>query len=99
MGRLVLRELLDLLDLRGSRECLDHPAPRGRPDLKDRRAARWSCSREAPSRVPASQIERNGRRGESHLDVPKIAVERPTTVAALVRAPQPPSRPPSTHQS
>jgi zinc carboxypeptidase len=30
--------------------------------------------------------ERNGRRGDVHLDIPKIAVDRPQTLAATVRA-------------
>ena len=36
--------------------------------------------------VAVEYTERNGRRGEVRLDVPKIAVERPQTLAATVRA-------------
>ena len=37
-------------------------------------------------RSSSSIAERNGRRGELRLDIPKIAVERPQTLAAAVRA-------------
>src|ERR1051326_4143710 len=36
--------------------------------------------------VAVDYVERNGRRGTAKLDVPKIAVERPQTLAAHVRA-------------
>jgi hypothetical protein len=36
--------------------------------------------------VVIDYVERNGRRGTVRLDVPKIAVDRPQTLAALVRA-------------
>jgi hypothetical protein len=36
--------------------------------------------------VVVQYVERSGRRGEVHLDIPKIAVERPQTLAATVRA-------------
>jgi len=36
--------------------------------------------------VVVEYVERNGRRGEVRLDVPKIAVDRPQTLAAVVRA-------------
>src|SRR5207245_7633916 len=36
--------------------------------------------------VVVEYTERNGRAGEMHLDIPKIAVDRPQTLAATVRA-------------
>ena len=36
--------------------------------------------------VVVRYVERNGRRGEVRLDIPKIAVDRPQTLAAVVRA-------------
>ena len=36
--------------------------------------------------VAVEYVERDGKRGEIHLDIPKIAVERPQTLAASVRA-------------
>src|SRR5205823_2192618 len=36
--------------------------------------------------VIVDYVERGGRRGEARLDIPKIAVERPQTLAARVRA-------------
>jgi len=36
--------------------------------------------------VVVEYVERNGRRGEARLDIPKIAVDRPQTLAAGVRA-------------
>jgi hypothetical protein len=36
--------------------------------------------------VVVEYVERGGRRGEARLDIPKIAVDRPQTVAAAVRA-------------
>src|SRR5262249_36574972 len=36
--------------------------------------------------VVVEYVERNGRRGDVRLDVPKIAVDRPQTLAAVVRA-------------
>ncbi|MFI5302765.1 MAG: hypothetical protein ACHREM_32140, partial [Polyangiales bacterium] len=36
--------------------------------------------------VVVEYVERNGAKGEVHLDVPKIAVDRPQTLAATVRA-------------
>src|SRR5205085_10577960 len=35
--------------------------------------------------VVVEYVERSGRRGEVRLDIPKIAIERPTTTAAAVR--------------
>src|SRR5207302_8507796 len=37
-------------------------------------------------RVVVEYAERGGGRGEIHLDIPKIAVDRPQTLAASVRA-------------
>ena len=36
--------------------------------------------------VVVDYVERSGRRGEARLDIPKIAVDRPQTMAAAVRA-------------
>src|SRR5262249_27215601 len=36
--------------------------------------------------VAVEYVERSGRRGERHLDLPKVAVDRPQTLAALVKA-------------
>jgi zinc carboxypeptidase len=36
--------------------------------------------------VVVEYVERNGRRGEAHLDIPKIAIDRPQALAASVRA-------------
>ena len=36
--------------------------------------------------VVVDYVERGGRRGQASLDIPKIAVDRPQTLAALVRA-------------
>src|SRR5215813_1368654 len=36
--------------------------------------------------VVIEYVERGGRRGEARLDIPKIAVDRPQTVAPAVRA-------------
>src|SRR6185436_11717751 len=36
--------------------------------------------------VVVEYVERNGRKGETHLDIPRIAVDRPQTLAAAVRA-------------
>jgi len=36
--------------------------------------------------VVVEYVERDGRAGEARLDIPKVAVDRPQTIAALVRA-------------
>jgi hypothetical protein len=60
-----------------------HPKADGKPGHAKITVTGFDAAR--PS-VIVEYVERNGARGEVHLDIPKIAVERPQTLAATVRA-------------
>jgi hypothetical protein len=60
-----------------------HPKADGKPGRAKISVTGFDAPR--PS-VVVEYVERGGRRGEVRLDIPKIAVERPQTLAAMVRA-------------
>ena len=60
-----------------------HPKADGKPGHAKITVTGFDAAR--PS-VVIEYVERNGARGEVHLDIPKIAVDRPQTLAASVRA-------------
>ena len=60
-----------------------HPKSDGRPGRAKISVTGFDAPR--PS-VVVEYVERSGRRGEVRLDLPKIAVDRPQTLAASVRA-------------
>ncbi len=60
-----------------------HPKADGKPGRAKISVTGFDAPR--PS-VVVEYVERNGRRGELRLDLPKIAVDRPQTLAAAVRA-------------
>jgi hypothetical protein len=60
-----------------------HPKSDGKPGRAKISVTGFDAAR--PS-VVVEYVEQNGRKGEVHLDIPKIAVERPQTLAATVRA-------------
>src|SRR4051812_926018 len=60
-----------------------HPTSDGKPGRAKITVTGFDASR--PS-VIVDYVEQGGRRGVARLDVPKIAVDRPQTTAALVRA-------------
>ncbi|MBI3492982.1 MAG: hypothetical protein HY047_14565, partial [Acidobacteria bacterium] len=60
-----------------------HPKADGKPGHARITVTGFDAAR--PS-VVVDYVERSGGRGETHLDIPKIAVERPQTLAATVRA-------------
>jgi zinc carboxypeptidase len=60
-----------------------HPKSDGKPGRSRITITGFDAPR--PS-VVVEYVERNGRRGEVRLDIPKIAVERPQALAAAVRA-------------
>ena len=60
-----------------------HPTSDGKPGRARITVTGFDAPR--PS-VVVQYVERNGRRGEARLDIPKIAVERPQTIAATVAA-------------
>ncbi|HEV8345925.1 MAG TPA: M14 family metallopeptidase [Vicinamibacterales bacterium] len=62
-----------------------HPKSDGKPGRARITVTGFDAAR--PS-VLVEYVERNGRRGEVRLDIPKIAVDRPQTLAATVRAGQ-----------
>jgi hypothetical protein len=59
-----------------------HPTSDGKPGHAKISLTGFDASRPC---VIVEYVERNGRKGEVRLDVPKIAVERPQTLAASVR--------------
>ena len=62
-----------------------HPKSDGKPGHAKITVTGFDAPR--PS-VVVEYTERNGKRGEAKLDIPKIAVDRPQTLAATVRAGQ-----------
>ena len=60
-----------------------HPRADGKPGRAKITVTGFDAAR--PS-VVVEYVERNGRRGEARLDVPKIAVDRPQTLAVAVHA-------------
>ena len=60
-----------------------HPRADGKPGRAKISLTGFDAAR--PS-VVVEYVERNGRRGDARLDIPKIAVDRPQTLAATVRA-------------
>jgi hypothetical protein len=60
-----------------------HPKSDGKPGHATITVTGFDAAR--PS-VVVEYVERNGTKGEAHLDIPKIAVDRPQTLAATVRA-------------
>ena len=60
-----------------------HPKADGKPGRAKISITGFDAIR--PS-VVVEYVERSGRRGEARLDIPKIAVDRPQTLAAAVRA-------------
>jgi hypothetical protein len=60
-----------------------HPKADGKPGRARISVTGFDAAR--PS-VVVEYVERSGRTGEAHLDIPKIAVDRPQTLAATVRA-------------
>jgi hypothetical protein len=60
-----------------------HPKADGKPGRAKISVSGFDAPR--PS-VVVEYVERGGRKGEARLDIPKIAVERPQTLAARVRA-------------
>ncbi|MGZ7033236.1 MAG: M14 family zinc carboxypeptidase, partial [Thermoanaerobaculia bacterium] len=60
-----------------------HPTADGKPGRAKISITGFDAAR--PS-VVVEYVERSGRRGEARLDIPKIAVDRPQTLAAAVRA-------------
>jgi len=60
-----------------------HPKADGKPGRAKISITGFDAPR--PS-VVVQCVERNGRRGEFRLDVPKITIDRPQTLAAVVRA-------------
>jgi zinc carboxypeptidase len=62
-----------------------HPKSDGKPGHAKITVTGFDAPR--PS-VVVEYVERNGRRGDARLDIPKIAVDRPQTLAATVRAGQ-----------
>ncbi|HEY6214050.1 MAG TPA: M14 family metallopeptidase [Vicinamibacterales bacterium] len=60
-----------------------HPKSDGKPGHATITVTGFDAARPM---VAVDYVERNGRRGTAKLDVPKIAVERPQTLAARVRA-------------
>jgi hypothetical protein len=60
-----------------------HPTSDGKPGHAKISLTGFDASRPC---VIVEYVERTGRKGEIRLDVPKIAVERPQTLAASVRA-------------
>ena len=72
---------------------LAYPGPRDSDRCIRRRTAKPGRAKisvtgfDAPRpSVVVEYVERGGRRGEARLDIPKIAVDRPQTLAATVRA-------------
>ena len=62
---------------------LVHAKSDGRPGRAKISATGFDSSRPA---VVVEYVDRDGRAGEARLDIPKIAVDRPQALAALVRA-------------
>ena len=60
-----------------------HPKADGKPGRAKISVTGFDAPR--PS-VVVEYVERDGRKGEARLDIPKIAVDRPQTLAATVRA-------------
>jgi hypothetical protein len=60
-----------------------HPTADGKPGHAKISVTGFDAAR--PS-VVIDYVERSGRKGEVHLDIPKVAVDRPQTLAATVRA-------------
>ena len=60
--------------------------PKSRRQTRSREDHRHRLRRAATVGRSRVYVERNGKRGEAKLDIPKIAVDRPQTLAATVRA-------------
>src|SRR6185369_15987243 len=60
-----------------------HPKADGKPGRAKISVTGFDAARPA---VVVEYVEQGGRKGEARLDIPKIAVDRPQTLAATVRA-------------